>query len=48
MMAQLKKLENTMSDHPELQKLLDSVDLDLNNLFNDKDNENKDKDKNDN
>lgn len=38
-MAQLKKMENTMSDHPELQKLLDSVDLDLDNLF-DEDNSN--------
>ena len=34
-MAQLKKMENTMSDHPELQRLLDSVDLNLDNLFND-------------
>lgn len=43
-MAQLKKMENTMSDHPELQRLLDSVDLDLDNLFND-DNEDDKKDK---
>lgn len=34
-MAQLKKMENTMSDHPELQRLLDSVDLNLDDLFND-------------
>lgn len=43
-MAQLKKMENTMSDHPELQRLLDSVDLDLDNLFDDEDdNDNKKK-----
>lgn len=32
-MAQLKKIENTMSDHPELKKLLESVNLD--DLFDD-------------
>lgn len=48
-MAQLKKMENTMSDHPELQRLLDSVDLNLDNLFNDdkkvEDDKNKNKNK---
>lgn len=39
-MAQLKKIQNTMSDHPELKKLLESVNLD--NLFEteEEDNEN--------
>ena len=44
-MEKKKKIENTMSDHPELQELLDSVDLDLDNLFN---NDNDDKDNSDN
>lgn len=38
-MAQLKKLENTMSDHPKLKELLESVDLNLNDLFKSDDNE---------
>ena len=39
-MAQLKKIQNTMSDHPELKELLESVNLD--NLFEteEEDNEN--------
>jgi len=42
-MAQLKKLENTTSDHPKLKELLDSVDLDLDNLFNNESQEKTDK-----
>lgn len=45
-MTQLKKMENTMSDHPELQRLLDSVDLNLDDLFNDDKNAEDDKTKN--
>lgn len=44
-MAQLNKLQNTMSDHPELKKLLESVNLE--DLFNEEENEDKeDKKKN--
>jgi len=43
-LAQLKKMENTMSDHPKLKELLDSVNLDLDDLFEDnKEDENKEK-----
>lgn len=41
-MAQLKKMQNTMSDHPELKELLESVDLD--NLFENTEEEEKEKD----
>lgn len=44
-MAQLNKLQNTMSDHPELKRLLESVNLE--DLFNEEENEDKeDKKKN--
>lgn len=44
-MAQLNKLQNTMSDHPELKRLLESVNLE--DLFNEEEKEDKeDKKKN--
>lgn len=43
-MAQLNKLQNTMSDHPELKRLLESVNLE--DLFNEEEKEDEDKDKN--
>ena len=42
-MAQLNKLQNTMSDHPELKRLLESVNLE--DLFNEEEKEDEDKDK---
>ena len=42
-MAQLNKFQNTMSDHPELKKLLESVNLE--ELFNEEE-EKEDKKKN--
>ena len=38
-MAQLNKLQNTMSDHPELKRLLESVNLE--ELFEEEEKENK-------
>lgn len=42
-MAQLNKLQNTMSDHPELKRLLESVNLE--DLFNEEEEEEKEKKK---
>ncbi len=43
-MAQLNKLQNTMSDHPELKRLLESVNLE--ELFDEEEEEKEDKKKN--
>lgn len=40
-MAQLNKLQNTMSDHPELKRLLESVNLE--ELFEEEEEEKEDK-----
>ncbi len=45
-MAQLKKIQNTMSDHPELKELLESVNLD--NLFETEEEDNESSKENDN
>lgn len=42
-MAQLNKLQNTMSDHPELKRLLESVNLE--ELFDEEEEEEEKEDK---